>query len=97
MSLPQFKTLEKRIKYLLINYPQVRDNDRHLYYLVCKSMGLNVEISFKDWCRSNYPNTESVRRCRAKIQSKYPELQSSDKAQNDKNVKQKIYKKWSTS
>ena len=93
----EFKTMEDRIYTLLRDYPQTRDNDRALYYMVCKTMGYDVNISFKDWCRSDYPNTETVRRCRQKVQMNNPSLRSSKEVQKHKDNRRDDIKKWSVS
>lgn len=90
-------TLEKRVKSVLKRYPETRDDDMKLYFIVCQecfytTQGM-TDISFKEFVY-NYrelgcPSFESVRRTRQKIQSKYPELGCSPEARR-KRTKGKI-------
>ena len=61
--------IKKRVETILQNDFEARDDDRYLYYLVCKqirSVMMNKEILL--------PNTESVRRCRQKLQEENENL-----------------------
>jgi hypothetical protein len=71
------------IKQLLTDYPALRDSDKKLYWSVCTRQGRISNsnprdhgfITYYDFL--NAPSTETIRRCRQKIQELHPELQSS--------------------
>jgi len=80
------------VKNLLTDNPDLRDSDKKLIWRVWYEMGLvdNYRFITKD----NFmkaPSTETIRRCRQKIQETHPELQSSKwiKAQREKIAEQK--------
>lgn len=75
----EYTPLEKmkmRVKRIMTENFESRDDDKLLYYLVCKEyceeQGYNVDnipfrtVMFEKKCR--IPNMESVRRCRQKLQ-----------------------------
>lgn len=81
-------SIQDRVKYVLEKDPPCRDNDKRLW-LQCmvkfyklrhvlagsrNNRQDNVQ-TFIDWfMHSNVPSMESVRRCRQKLQEKFPEL-----------------------
>lgn len=73
------------VKDLLIKYPEMRGNDRLLIWNVWGKKGLlSKHGDFNFISRGNFlasPSTESIRRCRQKIQERYPELRASKKVQ----------------
>lgn len=72
---------KERVKNLLIKYPVLRDNDNRLIANIWaedfKAMGITgnrVEDFLSIVAQGLLTNTESIRRCRAKIQEEYREL-----------------------
>ena len=69
-------TIKERCENIMTNIYETRDDDKLLYYHVCKEIGLengiNVDsLSFKAVMTNpnmTFPSTESVRRCRQKLQ-----------------------------
>lgn len=71
------------VKELLTDYPELRDSDKELIWSVWIKLGYVKEddyyqvalIDKSDFMKA--PSTETIRRCRQKIQELHPELQSS--------------------
>jgi hypothetical protein len=64
---------------LLLNWPEMRDNDRQLMLNVWgKQDAALIDRSFKDFAsdfkRGKYADPESIRRTRQKLQEVHPEL-----------------------
>mgnify|MGYP001615472416 CR=1 FL=1 len=90
-SLPHGRKIYDLIKELLTDYPELRDSDRKLIWTVWSKIGLlndtklwengklhvyaGTSINYQAFVNS--PSTETIRRCRQKIQELHPELQSS--------------------
>lgn len=91
-SLDRIKTRVKRA--LIWNEDNCRDNDKILYYMVCRDIcsegDVSVdELSFKDVMYSNtitFPSMESVRRCRQKLQEEEPTLRGEKYRQRKKEL-----------
>lgn len=78
------------IKKLLTNDPELRDSDKKLIWEVWDQ--LNLTDSFVYISRLNFmkaPSTETIRRCRQKIQELHPELQSSKRIRELREEKEK--------
>jgi hypothetical protein len=74
------------VKKLLTEYPATRDNDKKLQWLTFGRLGfitgsyivgreLKSYITFEDFFKA--PSTETIRRCRQKVQELNPELRGS--------------------
>lgn len=79
------RSVESRVREILTEYPDARDDDMQLYLLVCQGciseIYGNVDLTFSD-VMTNYrelgcPCYESVRRTRQKIQATTPSLRCS--------------------
>ena len=75
----QISIVEKKVEYLLQYYPKARDNDRWLYYAYLRSFHPELRNakfnSFDDFAEAivnnpEIPESESIRRCRQKIQER---------------------------
>ena len=89
MKLDKYKVLVKR---LLIDYPQLRGNDRKLYLAVLWRLGYSLDMSVKDFFTDDScPNYETVRRSRAKVQEECPELLPDEKIQKMRQEAEKEY------
>lgn len=75
------------VKELLTDYPELRDSDKKLIWEVWERLSLTYWMSITDQvCITkedfmNAPSTESIRRCRQKIQETHPELRGTEKIQ----------------
>ncbi len=77
----RLNNLKNKVKLILKDVYEARDDDKLLYYYICKSIGLEYGInvdkySFKDVMLNkdlDLPNMESVRRVRQKLQEESKE------------------------
>lgn len=78
-----------KVKLLLTQYPETKDSDKKLFWRMCFDMGLvfDGKISYVNFLSA--PSTESVRRCRQKIQELHPELRGSETVQKAREEKRK--------
>jgi hypothetical protein len=66
------------VKDLLTDYPETRNSDKKLIWKVWEKLGYvetGYALHYEDFLRS--PSTESIRRCRQKIQETHTDLQPS--------------------
>lgn len=66
---------------LLTDNPELRNSDKKLIWKVWKELEL-VDNSYQaiyEWMFMKAPSTESIRRCRQKIQEIHPELRGTEK------------------
>lgn len=84
----KLKTIEKKVREILIAYPEARDDDMKLYLLICQESitethgraNLSFEEVMTNYKELGCPQFESVRRTRQKIQATTPELGCSPSA-----------------
>ena len=74
MLFEQMKTIKEKVEFLLVNYPLLRDDDFRLisnYFAFLMKDKIN-NMSAKDFLQlfseGKLPHTESIRRCRQKLQ-----------------------------
>lgn len=81
------------VKDILISHPSARDSDKQLIWTVWFRLGYVTNpsglvgrsmILFDAFMNKKCPAPETIRRCRQKIQEKYPELRSSKRVQQEK-------------
>lgn len=77
------------IKQLLIDYPELRDSDKKLiWYVWIENGNAHYEhITKNDFMEA--PSTESIRRCRQKIQEQHEELRGTPKVRKAREEKAK--------
>lgn len=81
--------LYEMIKDLMTRYPKLRDSDRLLMWNIWGKRGSLQSDLFGSSAITKEAfmlavSPESIRRCRQKLQEKYPELRSSKKVQEEK-------------
>lgn len=98
----KLKTIEDRVRLILEDCPEARDDDMKLYFMVCQryfydSHGMK-DVSFNEFIHTfrelGCPNFESVRRTRQMLQSKHPELGCSPVARRARSRGQRAYEKY---
>ena len=95
----ELKNTQTLVKDLLTKYPMARDSDAYLYVRVVKELNPSVldrkfsevMLNLKDM---GLPCFETVRRSRADIQSKNPELKGSDRVQDFRTMNEEIYREF---
>lgn len=71
----RLKVQEGIVKDILRTNSLARENDRVLYLEILKSFGCDMNMTVESFFMgTDYPNIESIRRCRQKVQEKYPSL-----------------------
>lgn len=71
----QLHTYENIVREVLKDYPKTRENDRLLYLELLRTIGCDTTITIEQFFSGEeYPNLESIRRVRQKIQETTPEL-----------------------
>ena len=66
---------ENVVHAILLDKVATRADDKLLYYWVLHEEGFNLGITIANFLLcANYPNYDSITRCRRKLQEKYPEL-----------------------
>ena len=94
--------VEPIVKKVLEEKPYTRDDDFLLVYMVFKEFLPDLEdFGFKEIMYNhreyNLPYFESVRRTRQKLQSKYPELESSKQTRRGRKLEEADYKSYALS
>lgn len=91
-------TTRKLVQKILEEIPEARNNDNLLFLEVVKRIDKNLlkkplDDVFRNFKKYNLPSTETVRRCRAKMQAERPELASDRTTQRYKKEKEKAFRK----
>lgn len=78
-TIAELKHTTERVKEILIKYPEARNSDDVLYYLVCKSIdAISLNMPFKDVLlnrkKHGYPKYSHVARTGRKVREENPEL-----------------------
>lgn len=97
----ELQTTTDLVKEVLTTYPQTRNSDNELYYRVCllisKRHGLDLHritmpMFFMHMKEYGFPATETVRRCRQKLQATYPELSGNADVEAQRMVNEGIFR-----
>ena len=97
----ELRTTTDLVKEILKKSPESRNSDNVLYYLVLTELGKRNGIDFEHMSvpslflhlkEYNFPQFESVRRTRQKIQSLYSELAGTDKVEAIRTLNEQAYK-----
>lgn len=66
---------ENVVLFILSNREATRSDDKLLYYWVLRDEGYSTDVSLEHFLLGGeFPNYDSITRCRRKLQEKYPEL-----------------------
>lgn len=95
----RLKTIEGRVKDILLHNEKARDDDMTLYVCVCRSCVPDIATLPFETVMLNYksfgvPNLESVGRARRKLQEKHPELIGSARVQKLRAEQEKVYRQY---
>ena len=79
MDIRELKTIEEKVKYLLVKVPATRDSDKKLISEYVSVFAPNLRLmTFTDAItKDRMPSPETLRRTRQKVQAAHPSLQSS--------------------
>ena len=88
----KLKKVKDMVLFELENRPETRDSDRILISKVYEDFfGIKNEPFFEVLMRDDVPNSESIRRCRAKVQEVRPDLRASETVQDFRFDREQIY------
>lgn len=98
----ELKNTTRLVKYLLETEPKTRDSDNYLYVrVVNKIYPQAVTMPFINVMNNldglGLPCFETVRRSRAKIQAKHPELKGSPVVQDFRTANEEIFREYARS
>ena len=97
----ELKTTTDLVKDILQRKPETRNSDNVLYYMVLSEIGkqngidiehMSVPSLFLRLKEYGFPQFESVRRTRQKVQALYPELAANDKVEGYRTLNEQAYK-----
>ncbi len=101
------KTIESVVRSILKSSPEARNDDMKLYLMVCnevnpiqgnKNIGnVPFAVIMNNYKELNLPHFESVRRSRAKVQSKCPELKGDPACRKGRKKLEGLYRDYAKS
>lgn len=102
----ELKTTTDFVKGILQRCPEARCSDNILYYYVCgivgKEKGINIEMMSMPTFLLNakklgFPQFESVRRTRQKLQAEFPELAANTSVEAGRMLNEEVFKDYARS
>lgn len=94
------------VKSVLEEYPEARNSDNYMYYIVCSNIGRKNGIDVEKMSMSRFflhlkeygfPAFETCRRARQKIQATCPELAGNDAVANQRQENEEAYRTYARS
>lgn len=94
MKIEELRTIDGKVNYILLKHHDARDSDRVLLKEYVRLFVPEIyAIPFYDAViDERYPNTESLRRARQKLQQTFPELRGSKWAEDIRAENEEVYK-----
>ena len=92
--MPKINVVETRVKEILENYPNTRENDNLLYVTYIEEYHY-IEFSkekFINYVEYGLPSFKSVERARRRIQNEQCSYKSSEDTENNRAESEKIYR-----
>jgi hypothetical protein len=102
-KLQELRTTTDIVKHILKTIQMSRNSDNHLYYWVCATIGKEKGIDIHSMSMPNFlfrvkengfPQFESVRRARQKIQADYPELAGNERVEARRKANEEIFEEY---
>lgn len=97
----ELKTTTDMVKHILETVPMARNSDNHLYYWVCAMIGkqngvdihkMSMPMFLLHLKEYGFPQFESVRRTRQKLQAEYPELAGNDRVEGQRMLNEEVFR-----
>ena len=97
----ELKTTTDMVKHILETVPMARNSDNYLYYWVCAMIGkqngvdihkMSMPMFLLHLKEYGFPQFESVRRTRQKIQAEYPELAANDRVEGQRMLNEEVFR-----
>ena len=88
------KKYEAVVFYILKNYKATRSDDKLLYYWFLREEGFSTKLTIESYLlgSNNYPNYDSITRCRRKLQELYPYLRPPKNEQDRRDEAEKDFR-----
>jgi len=99
----EISTTHDIVKCILIDYPDTRNSDSLLFYMVyghiCNKKGINyqgmsIQSFFSLLGDNTFPSIETIRRTRQKIQADNPYLRANETVEGFRTQNQEIFRKY---
>lgn len=96
MNLIELRTIEEKVKYILVNDPETRDSDKKLIASFIGTFVPNLSLmTFKDAMTDEMmPSPETIRRTRQKIQASIPSLKASREVEIFRDENEAVFTKY---
>ena len=103
-NLLKLKKIEEVVMKYLTVYPSARNSDNALYYYICSDLcklanipedRITIRALLMDRELYGFPNYETIRRTRQKVQAEHPELKGSKEVQEAREELAEVWKEWS--
>ena len=93
----ELKTTTEIVKYILETVPPTRNSDSYLIvkvyeYINPKTFTMSFSSVMNNLKEYGLPSTETIRRCRQKLQAAYPELAGCDDVEGQRIVNEQIFR-----
>lgn len=97
----ELKTTTDMVKHILETVPMARNSDNHLYYWVCAMIGkqngvdihkMSMPMFLLHLKEYGFPQFESVRRARQKLQAEYPELAGTSTVEGQRMLNEEVFR-----
>lgn len=88
------KKYEAVVYYILKTYKATRSDDKLLYYWFLREEGFSTKLTIESYLlgNNNYPNYDSITRCRRKLQETYPFLRPPKNEQERRDEAEKDFR-----
>ena len=97
----ELKSTTELVREVLQSHPKARNSDNELYYWVCAIIGhkigidvhkMSMPLFFLHLHEYGFPQFETVRRTRQKLQATYPELCGSKTVEGQRRVNEEAFR-----
>ena len=99
----ELKSTTELVREVLQSHPKARNSDNELYYWVCAIIGhrngidihkMSMPLFFLHLHEYGFPQFETVRRTRQKLQAAYPELCGSKTVEGMRRVNEEAFREY---
>lgn len=99
----ELKNTTELVREVLPSHPKARNSDNELYYWVCAIIGhrngidvhkMSMPMFFLHLRENGFPQFETVRRTRQKLQATYPELCGTDDVEGLRRVNEESFREY---
>lgn len=97
----ELQTTTELVREVLEAHPKARNSDNELYYWVCAIIGhkngidvhkMSMPLFFLHLRENGFPQFETVRRTRQKLQATYPELCGNDTVEGQRKMNEEVFR-----